>query len=248
MRMRIIRDSVKHPSFECCGLNYPMTGFFGKPMTSNGKKTLSILMLTLFVCGQAGAIDISVIGLADGVAVLIIDNGKPQTLRDGQTAPGGITLISANSDYAEIDVDGKRRRLTLGAGVYSAPVAGDNASTTLISDSNGHFISNGTINGVSMRFLVDTGASMIALGISDARRAGINYLAGEKAYANTANGVATVYRVQLDNVRLGNIAMNNVDAMVHATSDLPVVLLGMSFLSQLDMKREGDYLTLIRRY
>lgn len=218
-------------------------------MTIPGKRhIIGVLASAALISGAAQAVEVNLIGLADGAAVLVIDKGKPRTLRIGQTGPGGVKLIAANPDYAEIEVDGQRRRLMLGQGAYTAPVAGDQTSVTLTSDGSGHFITNGTINGASVRFLVDTGASLVAMGVSDARRAGVNYLEGEKAYANTANGVAPVYRVRLQNVRLGDIVLNNVDGMVHATSDLPVVLLGMSFLGQLEMKREGTAMTLTRRH
>jgi aspartyl protease family protein len=216
----------------------------------NPKKLL--LLLAALAClpfaGTAAATEVHLVGLAEGMAVLIIDGGRPRTLRTGQSGPGGVKLISADSEQAVVEVDGERRRLTLERAAYAAPVAGTRSSARLVSDGSGHFVSNGTINGASMRFMVDTGASLIAMGLSDARRAGINYLAGEKAYANTANGVAPIYRVRLDNVRLGDIVLNNVEAMVHATSDLPIVLLGMSFLGQLDMKREGEVMTLTTRY
>ena len=218
-------------------------------MTAFTKLRRLVLFMVLALIGSvAAAANVSLIGLADGMAVLIIDNGKPRTLRDGQSAPGGIKLISANPDYALIEVDGQRQKLTLGQAAYAPSAASDQARVILTPDRNGHFISTGTINGTSVQFLVDTGASLIAMGLSDARRAGINYLAGEKAFANTANGVAAVYRVRLDNVRLGDIVMNNVEAMVHPTNELPVVLLGMSFLGRLDMRREGESLTLIWRY
>ena len=197
---------------------------------------------------EAGAIDVSLIGLAEDTAVVIIDDGRPRTLRIGQTGPGGVRLISAGEDHAVIEVDGERRRLTLGETVYAAPQVTGRPSITLTSDGSGHFFASGAINGATMRFLVDTGASLVAMGVSDARRAGVNYLDGEKAYANTANGVATVFRVRLDSVRVGDITLSNVDAMVHPATDLPVVLLGMSFLGQFNMNRDGDRLTLTQRY
>ena len=63
----------------------------------------------------------------------------------------------------------------------------------------------------------------------------------------TANGTATAYRVKLDTVRLGDITLNNVDALVH-DQDMPWVLLGMSFLNRVEMRREGSNLTLIKRF
>jgi aspartyl protease family protein len=94
---------------------------------------------------------------------------------------------------------------------------------------------------------VDTGASLISMGVSDARRIGLNYLQGQPGLSNTANGVVQVYRVKLDTVRLGDITLNNVDAVVHG-SDMPWVLLGMSFLNRVQMSRAGDELKLVKRF
>ena len=95
--------------------------------------------------------------------------------------------------------------------------------------------------------MVDSGASMVSMGPSDAKRAGIDYLAGNKTYANTANGVALAYHVRLNKVQVGDIVLYNVEGLVHENINLPVVLLGMSFLGRLDMRREGDMLTLSKR-
>jgi aspartyl protease family protein len=118
----------------------------------------------------------------------------------------------------------------------------------LAQDPGGHFTTTGTINGASMNFLVDTGATMVSLGPEDARRAGVNYLEGTRGQSQTANGVTPVYKVKLGSVKLGDITLNDVDGVVHENSSLPVVLLGMSFLRQLDMRREGKSLTLTKRY
>ena len=106
----------------------------------------------------------------------------------------------------------------------------------------------GHINGKSARFLVDTGATSVSMGSAEAKRFGINYAAGQKAFTSTANGVAPVYRVKLDEVRLGDITLNNVDGVVHLDNSLPVILLGMSFLNRMEMKRDGEKMTLTKRF
>ena len=105
----------------------------------------------------------------------------------------------------------------------------------------------GTVNGVSLRFVVDTGASMISLGASDARRLGLDFNKGERLLSNTANGQTVVTKVSLNTVRLGDITLNNVDAVIHQT-EMPVALLGMSFLNRMEMQREGDTMTLKKRF
>ncbi len=195
----------------------------------------------------AWAVDVSVVALFPGKAMLVVDKGKPRTLRAGETY-AGVTLISSTSEEAIVSINGRQQRLHIGEGVYSAlSVQNERATVVLMPDKNGHFVSSGSINGASIRFLVDTGATMVSLSVEDARRAGVNYLAGERGYSQTANGVTSVYKVKLGQVTLGDITLRDIDGVVHENA-LPVVLLGMSFLGKLEMRREGGSLTLIKRY
>ena len=208
---------------------------------------ITCVLTGFLLCAPAWAVDVSVVALFPGKAVLIIDKGKPRTLRAGETY-AGVRLIRASSDEAVVLVNGKQQRLHLGEGVYSAlSVQNERASIALTPDLNGHFISSGTINGASVRFLVDTGATMVSLNVDEARRAGVNYLAGERGVSQTANGVTPIYRVKLEQVTLGVITLRDIDGVVHENSALPVVLLGMSFLGKLEMRREGDSLILSKR-
>lgn len=197
----------------------------------------------------AGA-DIAVSALFSGKAVLVVDGGKPRTLSVGQSTPEGVKLLSANSEAAVIEFEGQRQTLTTGHStrIGSSAAAVGTGQVTLIADSRGHFISMGAINGMSVRFMVDTGASSVALSVQEAKRLGINYLSGAPGRVSTANGSATAYKVKLDNVRMGDITLTNVEGMVVDGAGLNVALLGMSFLNRTAMKRDGDTLTLVRRY
>ena len=188
--------------------------------------------------------------LFSGKAVVTVDGGKPRTLSAGQSTPEGVKLVSATSESAVIEFNGQRQTLTTGHAtrIGSAAGAGGSGQVTLMADSRGHFISTGAINGMAVRFLVDTGASSVALSVSEAKRLGINYLAGAQGRVSTANGIVPAYRVKLDNVRVGDITLNNVDAVVVDGGGLSVALLGMSFLNRTAMKRDGDTMTLVRRY
>jgi aspartyl protease family protein len=198
----------------------------------------------------AAAADINVVGLTAGKAVVSINGGKPRTLAVGQVTPEGVKLISASSEAATFEVDGKRRTLAAGEGaaVATTVFGGGGDRVILNADSRGHFVTIGVVNGVSLQFMVDTGATAVVLPSSDARRAGINYLAGTRALTQTANGVVAVYNIKLDTLRVGDITLNNVDASVIESDRLPFALLGMSFLNRMEMRREGTTLTLIRRY
>ncbi|MGH8744327.1 MAG: TIGR02281 family clan AA aspartic protease [Burkholderiales bacterium] len=207
-----------------------------------------IVLLFLFIPGLASAMDVNVIGLFPGKAVVTINGGKPRTLSNGQMSPEGVKLIRADSESAEFEIDGKRQVLSMGQGITANFAATENASVTLYADSNGHFVSEGNINGVSVKFLIDTGATMISISSAEAKRLGINYLKGQRGLVSTANGTVPVYTVKLDEVKLGDISINNVDAQVHEGNTLPIALMGMSFLSRVEMKREGSQMTLIKRY
>lgn len=201
-----------------------------------------------WVCAQGAGEEIDVVGLSHGKAVVIVGgSARPRVLRDGDSLPNGARLIKATPDAAEFEIDGKRQVLTMGNQVAATAPSSETGQVVLSADDRGHFVTTGTINGGTVRFLVDTGATMISMGVGDARRVGVNYLKGQKGFSNTANGLAPVYKVKLDTVRVGEITLNNVDALVHDT-DLPWVLLGMSFLNRVEMKREGSTLTLNKRY
>lgn len=221
-------------------------------------KWLCVRLLILFAflglpaSGQAqqGEDEINVVGLSSGKAVITFGNGgKPRVLRDGESLANGIKLIKATPESALFEINGKRRSLALGTSQLSngRSIFNASSSVTLVADLRGHFMTTGSINGAMVQFLVDTGATMISMGMNDARRIGVNYLEGERGQTRTANGVARVYRVKLDTVKLGDITLNNVDALVHE-ADMPFVLLGMSFLNRVEMRREGTDLTLTKRY
>ena len=194
--------------------------------------------------------EINVVGLSSGKAVIQFNNSpKPRVLRDGDTLPGGIKLIKATPESALFEINGKRRSLSLGNNQVSNARSSFNASSsvTLGADVRGQFMTTGSINGATIQMLVDTGATFVALGITDARRLGINYLQGEKAMSRTANGIARVYKVKLDSVKVGDISLTNVDATIHE-SEMPFALLGMSFLNRVEMRQAGTDLTLTKRY
>jgi aspartyl protease family protein len=184
-------------------------------------------------------------GLFRDKAMVSIDGSPPKLIAAGQTMQG-VKLVSANSESATFEIDGKQR--VLGMGQSFATSAGKGKpSVTLSADPSGHFIAQGSINGASVVFLLDTGASSVTLPASVAGRLGIDYKSGQMMGASTANGVIPAWRVVFNNVRVGNINMNQVEGLVVETS-MPAALLGMSFLNRTDMKREGQIMTLTQRY
>lgn len=182
-------------------------------------------------------------------AIVVID-GTRRVLAVGSSSPEGVRLIETDTraERAEIEVAGVRQTLTLGVVLGSfAPT--ERGGMTLYAEPDGHFHADGTINGLAVRFLVDTGATTIALSGAEASRLGIDYRKrGQAGYASTAGGVVRMYAIKLDAVQVGPITLYNVDAGVLEGNFPREALLGMSFLSRLDMKRDGERLELTQRY
>ncbi len=194
----------------------------------------------------AWAQDVVLVGtFGKKAAVLVIDGGAPRTLRVGREV-SGVKVISVERDRAVVEVAGERRTLARGQHATSA-ASGGRQTITLAADTRGHFVTTGAINDRPVRFVVDTGATLVALPAADAARIGLDYRKGQVALTKTAAGVVPVFKVRLDKVRLGAIELHGVDGVV-IEQGLDVALLGMSFLSRVDMRHEGQVMTLTRRY
>lgn len=196
----------------------------------------------------SAATAVTVVGLFPGKAVVVINGQAPRTLSVDQKTAEGVTLLRTASDSATFNIDGKRVVLEIGQ-LFAAPAASGGAqAVNLPADSNGHFLSVGQVNGKSVRFLVDTGATSVSLPAAFAQNAGIDYRKGQRLVMQTANGNALAYRVMLDSVSVGDITIYQVEGVVHEGDGLNVALLGMSFLNRMEMRREGTMLTLTKRF
>ena len=212
------------------------------------KQTTNTLILAagMLSCTAAVATSVSVVGLFKDKAIVTIDGSKPRTLSVGQTV-GGVKLLAADSDRASFDVDGKRRTLSMGQSFAGGAAMGERQSVSLTADARGHFAAAGSINGYPMSFLVDTGATSIAINAAEAKRIGLDYKAGQAVGVGTAAGRVPAWRVTFNTVKIGGISVNHVDGLV-MESGLNVPLLGMSFLNRMEMKRDGQTMTLTQRY
>jgi len=206
-----------------------------------------IALLLLLACAPALAADVALIGLlGDKAVVLAIDGGEPKTVKVGQKW-SGITVISVERGRATVEIDGKRRVLQIGQHYRGTATASSRAKVTLAADGRGMFYAEGAINGVPVRFMVDTGATFVGMSAREAARLGIDFHKGRPVMMQTANGRVVNYLVKLDRVRLGDIELNSVEGVV-GEQDMPYALLGMSFLNRLEMQRDGASMTLIRRF
>ena len=189
----------------------------------------------------AHATTVLVMSLEQGRVQVLVNGTAVRTLRAGQTSPEGVRLISADRTQALIEVDGKALALGLGGSTV--------ATAELRIDRSGHFVTTAYVNGVATQAVIDTGATAVAIPGDEASRMSIRYAGAPRVEVATAGGPRAGYRVNLATVRVGGITLHNVDALVMegGKGELPVTLIGMSFLNGVEMRRVGDTLTLTRR-
>ena len=213
----------------------------------NRRYCIALLALGLLVSSGAAALDVSVVGLFPNKAVVQIEGGALRTIAVGQKARDDVTLLSVTRDSATFDIQGRRVEL----GVVSArrqarPVVEANYAEVQTNE-RGDLVADGEVNGKPIRFVVDTGATLITLPAREASRLGLDYQSGQKTMIATANGEVVAYRLKLATVRVGEMSVHDVDAVIAESNSLPIALLGMSFLNRVNMKREGSVMTLTKR-
>lgn len=212
---------------------------------------LTLALCLLLAGSAAGAQTVSMSGRLGDKALLMID-GSPRTLAVGSTVQG-VKLVSVTGDASVVELGGRRFSVPLGgAQVNLGGTGGAGGSEgggtriVLTAGPGGHFVTGGAINGRAVQFVVDTGASSVSMSQADAERIGLKYRDGQVGMASTANGMVPVHRVSLTSVRVGEVTVYGVDALV-VPAQMPYVLLGNSFLTRFQMKRENDVMTLERR-
>lgn len=214
---------------------------------------LLILVATLALAIPAGAQTVTLNGSMGSRQALLVIDGVPRAVAVGATVQG-VRLVSLSDTQAEIEVAGKRRTVVAGAGpvrlgaTTSSAAGGAGASNQIVlsAGSGGHFTTDGQINGKAVSFLVDTGATTIAMSQADADRIGLSYKNAPRSFAGTANGRVPVSVVTLSSVRVGDVEVANVEAVV-MPSAMQHVLLGNSFLTRFQMQRDNDTMRLTRR-
>lgn len=215
----------------------------------------ALAALCLFVAGVAGAqTSVTISGVMGDKALVSVNGAQPRVVRPGESV-GGVRLVGVGPQGVEVVVDGRRHVVAIGHGVHAPkPTAGGEGATSpggrvvLTADGRGHFSATGMVNGLPVRFMVDTGASLVSLPRSVARKAGVSLTEATPVVINTANGQARAQRVVINSLKLGGISVNLVEALVVEDTALSQPLLGMSFLNRTNMLREGDTLVLTQRY
>jgi len=209
-------------------------------------------LLTAFALlqGAACAQSVALAGMLGSKALLVVDGSTPKSVAAGETHQG-VKVISTSGDQAVIEQSGKRHTLRVGDAPVSMGGSGASAGRgtriILTESGGGHFMTAGQINGRAVQFMVDTGATSIAMSVADAERTGINYKNGQPVRISTANGNTQGFRIQLNSVRIGDVEVYDVAAVV-TPEPMPYLLLGNSFLTRFQMKRENNLMTLDKRY
>ena len=207
---------------------------------------LTALCLLWITPGAANAQGVALAGMLGNKALLVVGTSPPKAVGVGDVHQG-VKLIAVSREDATVEVNGTRSTLRLGESPVSVGTRSSSGKrVVLMADSRGHFVNSGTINGRVMQYMVDTGASTIAIGRADADRMGLSYQSGVPVRMNTANGVAQGWRIQLDSVRLGEVEVLGIEAIV-TPQPMPYVLLGNNFLTQFQMTRINDQMVLEKR-
>jgi aspartyl protease family protein len=215
---------------------------------------LALLALAGWYAGSANAQSVALAGMLGNKALLVVNGAPPKTVSAGETHMN-VKVISASGDQAVLELNGKRHTLRVGDAPVSvgagaggqAGGAGKGNRIVLTAGSGGHFMTQGQVNGKAAQFLVDTGATSISMTVADAERVGVDYKSGQRVQLSTANGVVLGWRTSLASVRVGDVEVFNVEAVV-AARDMPFMLLGNSFLTRFQMLRENEQMILVKRY
>jgi aspartyl protease family protein len=196
----------------------------------------------------AAAQSVALQGMLGNKALLVVDGGAPKTVAPGETYKG-IKVVSTQGDQAVVELEGRRHTLRVGdaPGNVGAASASRGNRIVLSAGTGGHFLTQGAINGRPVQFMVDTGATSVAMSVQEAERLGVDYKKGQLGRSSTANGIVTTYMVRLSSVRIGDVEVYDVDGTV-VPAGMPYILLGNSFLTRFQMTRHNDQMVLERRY
>lgn len=174
--------------------------------------------------------------------------GAEHLLKEGETSPDGVTLLEADARRARVRYRGSVYLLTVSRHVAGSFAVAERQRVAINADEQGQYRIRGAINDTFVDFLVDTGASVVAMSRVHAHTLGIDLTRGDRGAVQTAQGTVGSHFVTLDKVVVGGITAHNVRAAVIEGNYPLEILLGMSFLRQVGMQEDGGVLTLIQKH
>ena len=207
---------------------------------------LFALALSVAIGAAAQGVGVKAIALFSNKALLQVGD-KQKVVSVGETFEG-VLLQSATGRGAVVVIDGETIKLGLNQAIAGNFKKRERTSLKILPDRGGMYYVDGTINGHSTSFLVDTGATYVTLSGSKAKALNIDFKSGLRSSANTASAVVPVWQVMLSSVSIGGIKVTNVTAMVIEGSRPSEVLLGNSFLRHTDILQADSVLKISKRY
>lgn len=213
-----------------------------------------IVAITLaLICTAAQAVEINLVAIMGDKAMVEVDGSKPKLLAPGQSA-GDAKLLSVSGHNALFEINGQKKTLSMDNRSFKNTGSGETSSasgparTIVLPAMGGHFFAPISINGMPLKGMIDTGATILALSSTHAKMANIDMTQAQIGYAQTAQGVARFRKVKVNQLRFGDIVLYNVDATVLDGNFPSDPLIGMNILQRFTMQRDADRLTLIQRY
>ena len=233
----------------CCAAPRGGLRALGRPCVAQFTRQACVAVLALLLTPfPAQSQSVTLTGMVGSKALLIVDGSDPKIVAAGESYKG-VKIVSTAGDSAVLEINGKRHNTRIGDSPASVGggQTGGGSKIIMTAGDGGHFMAQGSINGKATQFMVDTGATAVSMGAAQAKQMGLDYTAGRPVRMNTANGQTVGYLVTLSSVRVGDVEILNVEAIV-AQQSMPFVLLGNSFLTRFSMRRDSDQMVLERRF
>lgn len=213
-------------------------------------KNINVLFVLLLICFSQMAIAQPQAIVAEAVlgklVVLQID-GQRSNIRVGE-AKNGVKVISADTNFVIVETGGQQQKLRIGAAAVSGNYTPSTKTEKILRNDYGMYTTIGAINKQNANFIIDTGATFVAISEQHAQQFGIDYQRdGRLMQVSTANGIVPAYLIRLDSVTVGTITLTQVEGVVVTGGGLPDILLGMSFLNRVDVSYSGGIMTMEAR-
>jgi len=209
--------------------------------------TVFALMLSFWagVC-FAAAPDVQLNAILGKKVIATIDGGQ-YTLGEGESSPQGVVLVEVRNKLAILEWEGQQFELTPSSRISTQFEVKKADAITIRRDANLHYLVSGEVNGRSTPFMVDTGATLIAISGEHANQLGLKWQSSPSEHVQTAGGITKAYGLMLEKVSIGGMEIHHVEAVVIPKQTTPA-LLGMSFLRHFEMTEADNVLTLKKKY